>query len=796
MAYEMFTKAGLPARIITGTGRGVSHAWNLVRIDGKWYQIDLTWDDPVTSNSSASGGAISYNYYNLTDAEMGVEHKWTGVYPIANTEFADVLTSKLTSDAANAATYQSLMDALGLQYLSPGNTCSSSTDIQYKLQQAVKANQSSVAFRYTNKSTLATDIRAAMSGTGYITSGSYTTADYTRTASASDVIVTLNFTSSIPVNATSVSLSQSSLSMTLGGGTTLIATVAPNNASNKTVVWTTSDAEVATVTKGVVRAVGGGTATITAETIDGGFSASCTVTVTAGVASIRLDKTTLNLSKGENTTLTAAITPASASVKTVTWASNNPSVATVDTNGKVAAVASGRATITVTTADGGRTASCTVTVYDASSSISLSDTSLTLKVGKAITLRATVIPATAYNAIVWTSSDPTIATVSNGMVRPLAAGTATITAATTDGKSTASCTITVVQAVTSVKFDKTELTIKVGDSDQALTASVEPSNATTKTLDWKSSNTGVATVDTSGKVHAVAPGNAVVTATSTQDSSKMARCTITVYDNVSGVSLSSTALTLGLGKRTSLKATVTPATGNTKITWTSSNEAVVTVTDGNLRPIGVGTATITVTTEDGGKTATCTVTVIQAVSSIRLDKTTMSMVVNENQTLVPTVTPSTASDSSITWTSSDSLVATVDASGKVIAVAPGRTVITAASKQDSTKKANCTVSVYSAASGVSLSAAKLDVKMGRASTLVATVTPSTANREVVWTSSNEAVARVVNGLVRPVSTGTATITATTSDGKNSNLHCKCNYRRYQREIKSIHTYVDRKRLDL
>ena len=210
------------------------------------------------------------------------------------------------------------------------------------------------------------------------------TSNFTVTASnnggsdSKPLSITISSATNIPVQ--SVSLDKTSLELTEGGTGTLIATVEPNNATNKNVTWSTSNASIATVNNGEVTAVSAGTATITA-TADG-KSATCTVTVTAAtvpVTGVTLNKTSTSLYVGDTETLTPTITPDNATNKNVTWSSDDTSVATVDASGLVTAVARGTAVITATAADGsGANASCTVTVsrYSSGGGSSSSSTSL------------------------------------------------------------------------------------------------------------------------------------------------------------------------------------------------------------------------------------------------------------------------------------------------------------------------------------------------------------------------------------------------------------------------------------
>ena len=188
-------------------------------------------------------------------------------------------------------------------------------------------------------------------------------------------------------------------------------------------------------------------------TVDGGtLTQNGTVTgdVIYKVTGVLLSPTTLTLDVGGTATLTATITPNNATNPNVTWSSDNQNVATVDQNGEVTAVSAGTATITVTTADGGKTATCEVTVTAASvpvTGVTLSQNQASLyynRTPNTLTLTATVTPDNATNqAVTWTSSNPSVATVKNGVVTAVAPGIAVITATTQDGNHTATCTVTV-----------------------------------------------------------------------------------------------------------------------------------------------------------------------------------------------------------------------------------------------------------------------------------------------------------------------------------------------------------------
>ena len=258
------------------------------------------------------------------------------------------------------------------------------------------------------------------------------------------------------------------------------------------------------------------------------------------VTEVRLDKTATTLFEGDTEELMATGMPENATDKGIEWKSDNESVATVSQTGLVTALKDGSATITVITNDGGFKATCDVTVNKkviAVTGVKLSAASMTLREGDKGTLTATVEPANATNKNVeWWTSDLDVVSVtstsggSNGYVEARGAGKATVTVKTEDGEFSASCEITVEKKevpVTGIALDQSSLLLPVGNT-YALKAHVQPSNATDQDIKWGSSNGGVATVDQTGKVTAVAAGTVDILATL---AGKFARCTVQV-DNV------------------------------------------------------------------------------------------------------------------------------------------------------------------------------------------------------------------------------------------------------------------------
>ncbi|MCM1544508.1 MAG: Ig-like domain-containing protein [Ruminococcus sp.] len=503
------------------------------------------------------------------------------------------------------------------------------------------------------------------------------------------------------------------------------------------------------------------------------------VGVTQHVLGVKLNATTAKINVGNTKKLTATVTPSNAVNKAVTWTSSNPSVASVDSTGKVTALKNGTATITCKSVDNGCKATCKVTVIIAPTKVTLNKTSATIYTTKSLTLKSTIAPSNATNKNVkWSSSNTKVATVdSKGVVKAVAAGTATITCKAAEGSAQATCKITVRKKtnVTSVTLNATEKTVYTGKTYQ-LKATVNPSAATFKDVTWSSSNKAVATVDKNGKVKALKVGTATITCKSNDNTKATAKCSITVKAKVTGVTLSSKTASVFQNAKLTLKATIAPSNAsNKKVTWTSSNKSIATVSSsGVVTGMKPGTATITCTTADGGFKATCKVTVKKVIKStaVKLNKTSISLSDGTSYTLTPTFTPSNTSYKTVTWKSSNTSVAKVNASGKVTAVAPGKATITCTTK-DSGKTATCVVTVKAVkATGVKLNKTTASVNEGASVTLKATLVPSNAtNKNVTWKSSNTSVATVnASGKVTAKKVGTATITCTTKDG---NKTAKC-----------------------
>lgn len=573
------------------------------------------------------------------------------------------------------------------------------------------------------------------------------------------------------VAVSSIELNKTELSLVEGEDFTLVATIKPDDATDKTVTWNSSDASIASVAEGKVKALKEGTTTISAKA--GEKTATCSVVVAKkiiAVTSVSLNKTELSLTKGQSETLVATIKPDDATDKTVSWSSSNTGVATVE-DGKVTAVGGGEATITAKA--GEFEATCHITVTVPVTSISLDKTTMTIEEGTTASLTATVQPNDASDkSVEWSSSDESVAMVENGTVTAVKEGSATIMARA--GDKTAECKVTVskkVIIVTSVELNKSTLELKKGESE-ILSATVTPDDATDKTITWSTSEASVASVDQNGKVTALKSGTATITAKAGE---KTALCSVKVTTPIESISLDRTSVSLEEGHTTTLIATITPNDADVKtVEWSSSNASVASVANGVVTAVAEGEATITAKAD--GMEATCIVSVkkkVIAVSSISLNKTSLELKRGQSETLVATVAPVDATDKTVTWSTSDATVVSVDQAGKVIAIKTGNATITAKAGE---KTATCSVTVTTPVESVSLNETAVSIEEGKSITLVAIITPSDADDQtVIWTTSDDKVATVSNGVVTGLVEGTCTITATLG-GKSA--ECKVTVKKY------------------
>jgi uncharacterized protein YjdB len=334
------------------------------------------------------------------------------------------------------------------------------------------------------------------------------------------------------INVISVTLTPGAATLSVGQTQRLTATILPGNATNTDLAWASSNENIAIVANGTVNALAAGSAIITVTTDDGGKTASCALTVAPAVESVTVAPYTVSLLAGQRQSLTATVLPVNALNKSVTWATDNPGVATV-ANGTITAIGQGQATITVTTAEGNKSAACLVTVTPIAypnpvTGVSLPQT-LTMLHQDTQFLTAAVLPENAtHKAVTWSTSNFATALVINGRVDAVSIGQATITATTVDGGYTASCVVTILPVpVKSISFEHDKRTLGVGYTFRPI---FEPANATNKNITLTSSNPDLEVrLNADGTIEPLAAGATTITVT-TQDGGFEASCALKVVN--------------------------------------------------------------------------------------------------------------------------------------------------------------------------------------------------------------------------------------------------------------------------
>ena len=344
--------------------------------------------------------------------------------------------------------------------------------------------------------------------------------------------------------------------------------------------------------------------------------------------------------------------------------------------------------------------------------ITIDKPELTIAPGKSEELEVRYYPVEPTNIyLTWSVDDPTIAKIEKtsdkgATVTGLSAGETKIKVKTQEYINgtcrTAECTLKVIQPVTGINIDSS-IQMNVGESKK-INATVSPDNASNKTLTWESDNPSVATVDSqTGEVTCKSRGFATITAKATDGSNISATCQVEVKQLVTDINLIDMQINVGETKQ--VQAEVLPENANEKaLTWSSSDNTIATVdSNGNVIGISKGTATITATAKDSSNvSATCEVEVKQQVADISLNKIELSLYIGREEKLTATVIPDNVNDPTLTWSSDNEDVATVDQNGNVKAISQGKAVITVTANDGSGKTATCTVTVKKKSSGGSV----------------------------------------------------------------------------------------------
>lgn len=577
------------------------------------------------------------------------------------------------------------------------------------------------------------------------------------------------------------------------GETTTVRAEITQNITNAPLEWKCSNANIGYFTvdpasdgkSAVITAKIAGYADLIVTNTATGESKTLRITVVSNIQTISLKYSDLTVpfyKQGYNMKGDVGYTPTTATATDLVWSCSDSSVATVDKDGYITFKTAGTVLITVRPDinPNGVMASCLLTISASPTSITLSTNTVSMNVGDIQIIDVEFAPTnttTVFNQIT-----PTVDGIANVTydetrqqfkVQGAKPGKTYLNIVSVEGIVTG-INVDVKRPATKISLSPKNIALRTGDT-ATVKATLTPAD-TTDTIQWTTSNAGIAKVENSGasnaKVTGLKVGTVLITCKST-DGGFTVSCLVTVTPkkvaNDTKVKVKPKTKYLQLKKTFYIKATVT-GSSNKKVKWKSSKKSVATVSSsGKVKGKKLGTAYITATAKDGsGAYARCKVRVVRKVKKLKLNKYTAKVYVGSTLKLKSYVTPKNASVKKVKWSSSDKTLATVSSSGRVLGVAPGIVKITAKTKDGSNKKATCILTVKEPieATGVSVENATLTVAKGRAAMSGIAAEPAGATTGIKYYSDNPSVATVDrHGKIRTKQAGQATIYGETANGK-------------------------------
>lgn len=584
----------------------------------------------------------------------------------------------------------------------------------------------------------------------------------------------------VGTTATSITLNETNLSMRVGATSTISAKFQPATTTTVPLEWLVTDPTIVDINKNseksvIVTAKKPGTTILTAVNTDNYITAYCTIRVSQAIESISLNYTTRTMTMSqESIKLRATYLPANATLTDLIWTTSDPTIATVD-EGLVTFKAPGSVWITVQPEWNEYLvmAQCYLTIVSSPTAFALDKTVLSMEVGGKETIKPILTAANSTTTIKWKVMDPAVASVTNGEVTAVGVGVTHIVATTAEGL-VANCQVSVTQKASGIALSTYNLKLAVGEKVK-VTATPNPITSTEKVFTWTAKEPNIANVK-DGEVTGVSSGSTIILVKT--KSGDIAYLYVNVYDKAKGMTLNYSDRQLAKRKTFTLKPVFVPNNvTNTKVTWKSLNPSIATVSDkGKVTAVKGGAAVITCLSDDGGYLATCLVTVVEPVTSIKLNNTSYKLGVGKTLSLKATITSNSSSNAKVKWSSSNSKIASVSSNGKVTGKRIGECVITAKATDGTGKKATCKIKVVRQVSSISMNKSVLTVMVNKTAKLKATVKPSNASYKTVnWTSSNKEVAIVDSrGNVTGLSVGSCNIKAQAKDNGKKAVTCYVN----------------------
>ena len=572
---------------------------------------------------------------------------------------------------------------------------------------------------------------------------------------------------------TAIKFQESTVNAVIGYESTLPAiTLVPATAVGK-ISFTSDDEEIALVDQnGVITGIRAGMTTIRATTYNN-KSAAVTVIVYNAPSTVRLSSDKMTLGEGQSSVLSYSFEEDQYSA--ITFSSDDESVATIDTSGRISALKAGNVNIIATAVNGVKSV-CAITVRSAPANISFSQGSLTIGIGQVFNANDYVeLPADTQASLTFKpESSSVLEYVGDGIIRGKSIGTTRVKVTTHNGKA-ALMTVKVLKAATSFSVEVSEDVLYEGA--QFTLTPVFPASATAL-VSYESDNPDVVTVNEDGTAKALSAGRAIITATA--HNGVKVNTELNVYRHVESISFAENSLDLTHYDTLPLEAIIVPeAVYDNTITWSSSDSEKVSVSeDGVLEALSITETPVIITavSNDTGVSASCRVSVTPLhLSDIALSASELTLERDRSANVEVSFFPENADDTTVRWTSSAPSVATVDSEGNITAVASsGTAVISCVSKDGGIKK-----TVQVTAEKVHLTAASMESRALTVSNydemdIVYMLTPTDADiASAVWTVSNPAVLSVSQtGHVKALSVGKATVMLQLTDTFGAAYSCK------------------------
>lgn len=560
----------------------------------------------------------------------------------------------------------------------------------------------------------------------------------------------------------------------------------PSKTITNNLKWTSSDTDVVTVSNGYIEAINEGSAIVTVSNIEETQKDEIKITVGKGatddVKSIALEEEIINISVNEVYQLTPIIRPTSAKDKTLIYIIDDENIISVE-NGLVKGLAKGETTLTLLTKNGLST-TVIVKVEPSSTDLVINDSDITIAKGEEYQLRSNYV-----SAVEWYSSNNKVATVTNsGLVKGISNGQAIITVVNNYGRMD-TIKVTVKGSgipVTKIVASKEEISLRPGGSYKIDTV-IYPSNATNKNITWETNDSRIATVNNDGTVVALRSGETYITGYTSNDKKVTVKVIVTPNAvTVDDLEISPSEMTIVKGDTYNLTAKLIPSNASyEEIAWSSSNYDIVSVDNGQIKGLKVGSAVITATTN--GLEAYATIEVknnIIEVDSVSINEDSLTLKVGDTSKISVKILPNNATNQSLVYSVNNSNVS-VNNKGIITALKSGTSIITVSSTNG--KNSTMTVTVeedtivnptdpgtstpstptINKVTEILLNLSNVGLHIGQTKQMKATVLPLNAvNNEITWVSSNAGVATVSSsGLLTGINPGTAQISAISENGK-------------------------------